>query len=66
MQSPVLLAFRKRLKNRGYTQISIKRCNKPDDVIDNDDYYCVTAVEPLAGAEVSLISALTSFHSMMR
>ena len=46
MQPAVVMAFRKRLKSYGYSNISIKKNEKTDD-------YKVTAVEPLSGATVS-------------
>lgn len=46
MQNLVVLAFRKRLKKRGYLNISIHK-------VKGSDEYTVTAVEPLAGVQVS-------------
>lgn len=45
MQNVHILAFRKRLKKRGYTNISIKK--KKDS-----DLYIVSAVEPLAKVDI--------------
>ncbi len=41
MQDKIVLAFRKRLRNCGYTQITIKKSDF------YDGYYDVSAVEPL-------------------
>lgn len=66
MQCPVLLAFRKRLKKRGYTDIHIVRCDKPENAVDDGEYYRVTAVEPLAGEKISKVVNVIQFHYMIR
>lgn len=60
MQHRILLAFRKRLKNRGYTNISICRSKT---IQDN---YIVTAREPLANVKVSIEYSLSTFSHLMR
>jgi ppGpp synthetase/RelA/SpoT-type nucleotidyltranferase len=47
MQNNTVMAFRKRLKNLGYTEISIKRKNYYDGF-----FYTVSAIEPLAGVRI--------------
>ena len=51
MQSPVVLSFRKRLSNRGYTCISIVRDLDPFGRWDGSTYK-VYANEPLANMRV--------------
>ena len=46
-QNCVVMAFRKRLKLRGYTDISI--------CISGSDGYLISAVEPLSGKRVSVV-----------
>ena len=47
-QSTILLAFRKRLKKRGYTDIHIYNTYQFDKEGKRDySFYCVRAVEPL-------------------
>ena len=48
MQSPIVMSFRKRLKKRGYTDISIKGVT-----VHNKYEYIVSAIEPLAKTRVS-------------
>ena len=57
MQSSTVMAFRKRLKSRGYTDICIKRAEKHSDI-----NYTVTAVEPLTRAVVSCEYDLGAMH----
>lgn len=52
-QDIVVMAFRKRLRLRGYTQISIKQLH-------------VAAVEPLAGFGVQLEMSLSDMHVAIR
>ena len=47
MQSKTVMAFRKRLKNRGYSHIQIY------SIIDEPSFYYVSAVEPLFSRVVS-------------
>jgi hypothetical protein len=61
MQLPVIMAFRKRLKNWGYTEISIKRVDK-----NNAQNYTVKAVEPLSGTTVSCEKNIVSMHHLFR
>lgn len=57
-QDIIIMAFRKRLRLRGYTQISIKRLRP--------DLYLVSAVEPLAGFGVQLEMSLPDMHAAIR
>lgn len=63
MQDPILLAFRKRLKKRGYTNISIYRCMS---LTGESGYYRVTCNEPLANTYVNVVYPLVAFHKLMR
>lgn len=56
MQSPVIMAFRKRLGKRGYREISIFK-------IKDSANYRVTATEPLGGV---LVTAEYSLGQMDR
>ena len=47
MQDPIVMAFRKRMKHHGYTQIEIYK-KKPFQGV-----YLVRAVEPLSSSRVS-------------
>ena len=64
-QSTTIMAFRKRLKGRGYTNISIiylaeetKNATQPQ--------YCITAREPLAGEMVRRQCSELEMHYMFR
>lgn len=57
-QDVVVMAFRKRLRLRGYTQISIKRLYA--------DLYLVSAVESLAGFGVQVELSLFDMHAAIR
>lgn len=46
LQSNFVMAFRKRLKKRGYTDVSIRK-------LKDSNEYLVTGIEPLSGAVVS-------------
>ena len=59
-QPASLLAFRKRLKNKGYYDIHIF---KDAEVKGN---YIVSAVEPLANTNVKTSLSLLSFSYLMR
>ncbi len=60
MQHPVVMVFRKRLKKRGYTDVSIKVYNRNSDI----EHYIVTAVEPLSGIKVSKVcGSIFMYHS---
>ncbi len=61
MQDSILLAFRKRLKKRGYTDISIVRAPS-----EGKDYYRVYANEPLAGVRIIKAYPLITFSKLMR
>lgn len=58
MQNSVLLAFRKRCKNRGYTNIHITKFNETT--------YVVSAVEPLSKTTVQAIYDISTFNSLFR
>lgn len=60
MQDRILCAFRKRLRNCGYTNISIKRCK-----LHNDCYIC-TCNEPLANTFVVAEHCLYIYDKLMR
>lgn len=49
MQNLIVLAFRKRLKNRGYTKVSILQIKNSKSPAER---YLIRAVEPLAGTLV--------------
>lgn len=55
MQDTIVMAFRKRLKKRGYSEISIYK--RADGAA-----YDVTAREPLTGAKVSGIFTLSDMY----
>lgn len=57
-QATVCLAFRKRLSNRGYTDIHIE--------LSHDDVYIVSALEPLAGFRVQCEMDLHDMYVSMR
>lgn len=57
-QDVIVMAFRKRLRLRGYTQISIKQLRP--------DLYLVSAVEPLAGFGVQLEMSLLDMYNAIR
>lgn len=65
MQHHILLAFRKRLLNRGYRNISICKARDENNNIKSD-YYVVTATEPLTNTVVSAEFQLSSFYYLMR
>lgn len=55
MQNPCVMAFRKRLKKRGYADVSIRR-------IKDSQNYLVCGVEPLSHQMVSCEYSLGSMH----
>lgn len=61
MQPNCVLAFRKRLSNLGYTNISIKRVASPDGI-----YYFVSACEPLCHQVVSSLFPISAFPHLAR
>lgn len=62
MQSITVMAFRKRLKIRGYSDISISRVYEDGRYIDR---YVITAFEPLAGSGVTTeMSELEMYYAM--
>lgn len=69
-QSAVIMAFRKRLKKRGYTNVSIKqkRDKLRHRVTNSDGYYVyvVIASEPLTGSAVSGEFSSAELSALMR
>lgn len=65
MQDSCIGAFRKRLRKRGYTGISIVRC-KDKTKKDYKEFYIVSAFEPLAHQKVSVEYRLLDFYYLMR
>ena len=64
MQTQSIMAFRKRLKKRGYTNISIIRCK--DKTRENyKNFYTVTANEPLANQKIVVEYPLIAFDFLM-
>lgn len=60
MQNNVVMAFRKRAKNRGYTEIQIYR-------VENErDLYLISAVEPLFHRVISGKMSLLEMHYCWR
>lgn len=66
MQDKILLAFRKRLKNRGYTDISICRRREIDETGMLHYKYQVTCKEPLNHTPVIVKHELMQFHYLLR
>ena len=65
MQDSCIGAFRKRLRKRGYTDISIVRC-KDKTKKDYKKFYIVSAVEPLAHQKVVVEYHIIDFYYRMR
>lgn len=65
MQDRNLLSLRKRLKNRGYTEIHIKQAR---DSLGNKkrDFFVVTAKEPLSGSVVTTEKSVIELNCLMR
>lgn len=61
MQPAYVMAYRKRLKKRGYSNINIKRV-----IRSKADAYLVTAVEPLSGQQVKQIVNAVIMHNSFR
>lgn len=61
MQHRILLAFRKRLKNRGYTEISIYQSK-----FHPQNYYIVRVREPLSNQFITCEYPLLKFNELMR
>ncbi len=59
MQPVVVMAFRKRLHNRGYVAISIRKAKEPG-------LYVVEATEPLARVRVSRAYSLEGMNVSFR
>lgn len=62
MQNKIALAFRKRLKGRGYTDICIRYVGKEGNV----DYFMVSASEPLFGVGIQGEMTLQDMHNAIR
>ena len=62
MQDNILLAFRKRLKNRGYYEISIKKVKSTEE----KDLYRLTCREPLSCTSIEVTKKLVSFHYLLK
>lgn len=60
MQNKILLSFRKRLKNRGYTEISIFQSKY------NPQNYIVRTREPLSNQFITCEYPLLKFNELMR
>ena len=60
LQSPTVMAFRKRLKSFGYKEISIYK------IRPFDGYYIVSAIEPLSGTKVSVKMGLCEMHNLFK
>lgn len=66
-QNHILLAFRKRLKKRGYTDIHIYNTYNIDENGKKDySYYEVNAIEPLSNTRVSVTDKMDNFSKYMR
>lgn len=65
MQDCVVMAFRKRLRFRGYSDISICIARDNDDKRMLDKYV-VQAVEPLAGVLISALYSKEKMHNSFR
>lgn len=61
MQPNYVLAFRKRLSNRGYTDISIY-----SGTGHFPDWYRVCATEPLSGKRIDVILSVNQICSMFK
>jgi hypothetical protein len=53
MQSHIIMAFRKRLKKRGYNEIKIKKVY-PEKILGWGYLYTVSVVEPLAKTKITV------------
>ena len=59
MQNSIVMAFRKRLKKHGYTDISIKK-------IKDSENYLVTVIEPLAHTVISVEYPLFGMYHLFK
>lgn len=66
MQHRFLLAFRKRAKNRGYRDISIKFAGLYNDEPDSEPLYTVSAIDPLSCTYVHATYVLSTFSKLLR
>ena len=60
MQDPVVMAFRKRMKHHGYTEIEIYKLRP------FDGRYLVRAIEPLSHTKVSVKFDHVDMHNAFR
>ena len=60
LQDPIVMAFRKRMKSCGYTDITIYKMSP------FNGFYRVSAVEPLSKAKVSVKYDLCDMHNAFR
>lgn len=65
MQSPVVLSFRKRLSNRGYTRISIVRACDPFGRWDGSTYM-VSANDPLTNTRLTCRYNISQMFNALR
>lgn len=61
-QTKEVCAFRKRLQKAGYVEVSIKFRHK----VNENKYYYVRGIEPLAWAEVGRIISEREMNNMFR
>lgn len=64
MQNHVVMAFRKRLKSFGYSDVSI--CQKKDKGKIVPSVYVVSAVEPLGGNSVKVEYSISRMNHSFR
>ena len=64
MQCPTIMSFRKRLSNRGYSYISIKRIRCYH--FNNSGTYKVCAIEPLSKSLVSCDLSVIDMDKLFR
>lgn len=62
-QSTTVMAFRKRLKNHGYTNISIK---EQRGYFAKPDTYNIRAIEPLGKTIIKVEYTITEMHHSFR
>ena len=65
MQNNSIMAFRKRLKKRGYTDIKIKM-SYPVKLIGDFPLYYVEATEPLAKARIKVYYSVSGMNASFK
>lgn len=66
-QDTILLALRKRMKNRNYKDIHIYKINEIDDKGNiKDVLYSVSAIEPLSEKRVERVAHIYVFACLLR